>query len=66
MKSIIHHLTVQTHLETEMIDITSQVKSLVRESGVLSGFVLCAQPAHHYRSDREMRACRILRRILWR
>ena len=39
MKSIIHHLTVQTHLETEMIDITSQVKSLVSESGVLSGVV---------------------------
>ncbi len=40
MKSVIHHLSVQTRSETEMIDITSQVKSLVRESGVQSGMVL--------------------------
>lgn len=39
MKSFIHHLKIQTHLETELIDITSQVKNLVSESGIQSGVV---------------------------
>jgi secondary thiamine-phosphate synthase enzyme len=39
MQSIIHHLNKQTHKETELIDITEQVKELVRESGVKSGTV---------------------------
>jgi secondary thiamine-phosphate synthase enzyme len=40
MQSIIHRLSVQTHKETELIDITAQVKNLIRESGVQSGIVI--------------------------
>ena len=40
MKSIIHHLNVQTRFETEMIDITDQVSKLISEAGVRSGMVL--------------------------
>lgn len=39
MQSIIHHLNIQTRKETELIDITEQVKALVKESGVQSGTV---------------------------
>ena len=39
MQSIIHHLNKQTYKETELINITDQVKDLVRESGVKSGTV---------------------------
>lgn len=39
MQSIIHHLSVQTQHETQLINITDQVKSLVEESGVRSGTV---------------------------
>lgn len=39
MQSIIHRLSVQTHKETELIDITPQVKNLIRESGVQSGTI---------------------------
>lgn len=39
MQSIVHHLNMQTHRETELIDITEQVKDLVKKSGVKSGTV---------------------------
>lgn len=39
MQSIIHHLNIQTRKETELIDITEQVKGIVKESGVRSGTV---------------------------
>jgi secondary thiamine-phosphate synthase enzyme len=39
MQSIIHRLNIQTHKETELINITEQVKELVQESGVKSGTV---------------------------
>lgn len=39
MQSLIHRLNIQTYKETELINITEQVKDLVRESGVQSGTV---------------------------
>jgi secondary thiamine-phosphate synthase enzyme len=39
MQSIIHHLNKQTYKETELVNITEQVKELVQESGVKSGTV---------------------------
>jgi secondary thiamine-phosphate synthase enzyme len=39
MQSLIHRLSIQTHKETELINITEQVKDLVQESGIKSGTV---------------------------
>lgn len=39
MQSIIRHFSVQTQHETQLINITDQVRSLVEESGVQSGTV---------------------------
>jgi len=39
MQSLIHRLTIQTEKETELINITEQVKVLVKESGIKSGTV---------------------------
>ena len=39
MQSLIHRLSIQTHKETELINITEDVKDLVKESGVQSGTV---------------------------
>lgn len=39
MQSLIHRLSIQTHKETELINITEQVKTLVQESGIKSGTV---------------------------
>lgn len=39
MQSLIHRLSIQTHKETELVNITEQVKTLVQESGVQSGTV---------------------------
>jgi secondary thiamine-phosphate synthase enzyme len=39
MQSLIHRLTIQTQKETELINITEQVKVLVKESEIRSGTV---------------------------
>jgi len=39
MKSIVHRLEIQTHLETELINITGCVHDLVQRSGVKDGTV---------------------------
>ena len=39
MKSIVHRLEIQTHLETELINITGCVNDLVQRSGVKDGTV---------------------------
>ncbi len=39
MKSILHRIEIQTHAETELINITPQVLKLVHESGVRNGTV---------------------------
>ena len=39
MKSIVHRLEIQTHLETELINITDCINDLVQRSGVKDGTV---------------------------
>lgn len=39
MKSIVHRLEIQTHLETELINITDCINDLVQHSGVKDGTV---------------------------
>jgi secondary thiamine-phosphate synthase enzyme len=39
MKSLVHRITIQTRLETELINITEDVRQLVAESGVQNGTV---------------------------
>ncbi len=39
MKSQLHRFKIQTHKETELIDITDQIHQIVQESGVSNGTV---------------------------
>jgi secondary thiamine-phosphate synthase enzyme len=39
MKSLVHRITIQTRLETELINITDKVHQVVAESGVQDGTV---------------------------
>ena len=39
MKSQLHRIKIQTHKETELIDITDQIHQIVQESGVSNGTV---------------------------
>lgn len=40
MRSVVHHLSVQTHHDTEVIDITERVKEIVAAEDVTDGLVL--------------------------